>query len=99
MTDEDKIAENITELVAEIAPILHGHHPAVQASALAHLFTMWLAGWPDFLRDGLLGEFNRQVNDTVDDMDRLQHGPAGHPDNEGGHHANRNDPAGPDRSA
>lgn len=39
-----KMAEESDRLVEQIGPILHGHDPRLQASVLADLVSMWLAG-------------------------------------------------------
>jgi hypothetical protein len=40
----DSDAKLAQRLINEIAPMLHGHGPAVQSAVLADLFAMWLAG-------------------------------------------------------
>lgn len=96
MSEPRKPTDAIFDLVEEISPILRGRGTPVQAAALTELFAMWIAGWPDFMRDQLIEEHAAFIREQVPILERLIHGPNGHPDNIGESHANRNDPAGPD---
>ncbi|HMF69695.1 MAG TPA: hypothetical protein VK602_19040 [Phyllobacterium sp.] len=79
-----KPADEVTHLVCQMGPILHGYPPDVQETAITQLYTMFLVGWPDFLREDLLQEHMKHIQTMIPPLELIQHGKAGHPLNRKG---------------
>jgi hypothetical protein len=78
--DADAMATRAQELVARIAPLLHGQGSSVQGATLADLVAMWLAGHHPSIREQAMDNWLRTVGALIPLNEERIVGEGGWPD-------------------